>query len=572
MRLKTIKTAGAIGGVILFSCIPGIHVWQRTVSLWSLASWLTSIALTYHLLSRHDRSPTDALPCVPPQHRIFLVGCCVIGVSILAVFSTIQSHYHQDEFITAFTSFTLPPIAKLDWFAAYPPVWVSQFPVLFHVLQKPFFLPIGPSVAAVRISVWPYVIGIIVYLYILAYRVFLFRRPLVPVILYIALAPHVYLTSMGLHFISSTFFYIAAITHFLLFLRYHEFSQARLAGVLTGLAYLTYTSSYVTFPVVILLTLIWMWQKRNIVLGGFLRAGILTILVLMPFLVYAATVNNVFMQRVGQVNVLWGTWSDVPKKVAGGTPVTSVLVKQTVDAVRSLFVPEVGGLGGYNFGRLALLDPLTGMLFAIGVGVVLLHIATSRSRMDASLLVILLLPFVSGFVLTTHPPPFHRLSLLYPWFALIVAIPLDALAAIIRNSNGVKVLTVVATLALVMTNLRHGWDMTISDRVHYPQNSRVIGEYITHRVPTGTEILIAAFPAFHLGQELTFRTEGKYSIVSDESKKVLNRYNGQLLILLRPEDEVIADITARFPSLGILRTIDGIPLGDLVMVTPFGEE
>ena len=61
-------------------------------------------------------------------------------------------------------------LLQIQWFVGYPEkgTWVSQFPILFHALQKPFFMLLGPTVDAVRISTWPYLALTVVYLYLLA--------------------------------------------------------------------------------------------------------------------------------------------------------------------------------------------------------------------------------------------------------------------------------------------------------------------------------------------------------------------------------------------------------------------
>ena len=66
---------------------------------------------------------------------LLLGGLALLTITTLLYFESFSTHYHQDEFITAYTSWTLPPVAHVDWFSAYPAVWVSQFPVLFHILQ-----------------------------------------------------------------------------------------------------------------------------------------------------------------------------------------------------------------------------------------------------------------------------------------------------------------------------------------------------------------------------------------------------------------------------------------------------
>ncbi len=472
------------------------------------------------------------------KDRFALIILILFQLGILWYFVRIPTHYHQDEFITAFTSWTLPPITKLDWFAAYPPVWVSQFPVLFHILQKPFFWIFGPTVTAVRISVWPYAIGILVYLYFLTKILYSRKLAIIVGIIYSAFAPHVYLSSMGLHFISSTFFYIAALTHFVA-------GQNVAAGIFSGAAYLTYTSSYITYPVI---ALIGIFTNRR----GLVTTTLVALLILSPFLVYAATVNNFFTQRVSQVNALWGTWSDPAKQQIAPL---AIIQKQTIDAFRSLVIPGVGGLGGYNFGKLGLLDTITAVLLAIGF-IMLLGGAVKKSG-NRIVLIALLVPFTTGFILTTHPPPFHRLSIIYPFLALIVGLTITRFRFVVVLSG-----------IVIVANLLHTNYMIKADANIYPQNSRLIAEYITQNIPPGQPIQIAAYPSFYLGQELLFRTNNHYPITTGETGNILDGYRGGTLLLLNPTKENLDKLRAMYPNSSTLRSIDGVSLGDITLFRP----
>ena len=128
--------------VLVLQLFVAITVAARTVNLFSLIAWLSSISIAVKIFLGKSS---------PQKHHDVLIPIilAISQLGILGYFSSLPTHYHQDEFITAYTSWTLPPINKLDWFAVYPPVWVSQFPVLFHIFQKPFFFFLGPTVEAV---------------------------------------------------------------------------------------------------------------------------------------------------------------------------------------------------------------------------------------------------------------------------------------------------------------------------------------------------------------------------------------------------------------------------------------
>lgn len=518
-----------------------LTVLTRTVSSLSLLTWLISIALTVRMFWK--KSTDQRVPLLQKGDILFLVGTGVVGLTLLAYFSSISSHYHQDEFITAYTSLSLPPITKIDWFAAYPPVWVSQFPVLFHILQKPFLVLFGPSIWAVRISVWPYYLGILFFLYLLTKRI-VPAAAKITAILFVFFAPMVYLSSMGLHFISSSFFFIASLYFLIAY-------NAVFLGAFTALSYLAYTSSYVIIPIIIL---------TNVLnLKKLIPAFIVCFVILSPFIAYAGFVNNFFIQRIGQVNALSGSWSDIPQKIKNGEHALLLIFNQTIYAFRSLQEPGIGGLGGYNFGKQALFEPLGFILFVLGFWFLLYHGARHERKLLV-VIVAIVVPFISNFILSTQPPAFHRISLLYPLFTLSMGIGL-------AGQKYIVFFPIVIIFAL--SNLMHVRTMINKDKTLYPQNSRLIAEYLLKNIPRGSQISIAAFPSFHLQQELVFRTNSGYRFVSEDFSTIRSTYRGEPLIMLNPAPSALSQLSKEYPNHRMIAELENTSLGDLTLFSPF---
>src|SRR5262249_29960919 len=106
-----------------------------------------------------------------PRRDLLLIGVLAAAqvVSIVA-FTRLPFHFHYDEFITAYASWELPRIDRIDWFRGYPGAdeWLAHFPIVWFALQKPFLMALGPSVDAIRVSTWPYYVAVVAYLYCLA--------------------------------------------------------------------------------------------------------------------------------------------------------------------------------------------------------------------------------------------------------------------------------------------------------------------------------------------------------------------------------------------------------------------
>lgn len=111
------------------------HVILRSVTTMTLILWLTAIIAMIILLRPHSQTqrikPTNTH--FPLWQIIFLILTTTIT---LAWFGTKPYHSHFDEQLTAYFSYTLPPISTLDWFGVYPKAsdWVSQFPILYYIL------------------------------------------------------------------------------------------------------------------------------------------------------------------------------------------------------------------------------------------------------------------------------------------------------------------------------------------------------------------------------------------------------------------------------------------------------
>ncbi|HSH34896.1 hypothetical protein, partial [Schnuerera sp.] len=63
-----------------------------------------------------------------------ILGTMALQLGVLIYMSTLPYHYVQDEFITGYTSYTLPALSEIQWFAGYPAPgeWIAGFPILYY--------------------------------------------------------------------------------------------------------------------------------------------------------------------------------------------------------------------------------------------------------------------------------------------------------------------------------------------------------------------------------------------------------------------------------------------------------
>lgn len=563
MRNSPVVSFLSIAVLFVLIGIPVYDVVTRQVTIVSLVAYISGIITVWHLL--HPL----ALKKIA-IHQIWIQDILIISIlSILTVipllyFSSNPSHYHQDEFITAYTSWSLPDIRNIDWFAAYPQTWVSQFPVLFHVLQKPWFFFLGTTVLAVRLSVLPYAAGTVIALYLFTRLTHSRGAAILIGILYIFFAPRMYLESMGLHFISSVFFFTSSLACWLLFVKKKHDPFALGAGLFAALGFLTYTSSYAALPVVLTSgVVLWMANRDPRYVRGIRNAGIIFAVILLPFVTYALFVNNFFLQRIGQINAVSGSWN---KSAYPQNPLT-MLATQTETAMKSLVRPGIGGTGGYNFGQLSFLDPISAILVIGGLAVCVLRIVRSRSPAHVILLIGILIPFINGFILTIHPPPFHRISLLYPLIAFLMGDAIIFLWKLLEDKRIALIVCIGVVVAYTPIQFSRTARMIRNDGVRYPQNSRALAAFLLKSYPPGATVRVAAYPAFYLEQELLFRTNNRFAIHTGTIEDILPQYSGEPLIVLEPTASLLATLAARYPTGSWTREISGIDLGDLALFT-----
>lgn len=556
-------TALALLGMALF------HVWQRQVSLATLLAWLGAVGLVIHISCRGERRRLRLL--LTPAESMALLIVLVGGLGQLWRLSSDLNHYHPDEFILAYTSYDLRSVVSLDWFADYPEVWTARFPVFFHVLQKPFFAALGPSLETMRVSIWPYYIAIFGYTFALGRLVFSRRVGMAAGVVWLFLGANLYMASMGLQIIGSTCFYMAALFHFLAALRVRSRRHAALAGVFAACCYLIYPSSYVAVPVLGLMALpelvdAWRRARRpspiadmRAVVPVLVATALVFAVTLAPFVLYAVHVRNFLVARAAQVNLFSGDWVHVPGSTT--PPISRLIVKQAWDATRALVVPGLSGNIGFDFGHLALMDRKTAALMATGFLICLWLAVRRRERASAAVVVAFVVPFVVNGILTQHPPPFHRMSVFFPILSLFVGCPIGLAAdKIARRSRAAAAVVLVAALALaVRWNVAHVDAMLAAE--HNSGHGPALARWLDAHLLPGETFYMDAPWTIGIVHEMLFRTGGRYRILADELPKILSHYTGGPLILFWPDAVKLQKLVRRFPDYELFYELDGVPLG-----------
>lgn len=427
------------------------------------------------------------IPTISFGWRTFVVLGIILLPAIVRILLYQPNRIHGDDLLTASFSMAYHP-RTTPFFAGVPTSteWVASFPAPYFLFQKLFLRLFGASVLTVKLSVIPYVLIVSAMTYSIAAYMFNPFTGAVAVVLYAFMAISLYLETLGLHFISSTAIFMIFFYATLRSAKSTAPFWPTITGVACAACYLSYTSSYIALSVLLvgILTQKKLWKKSAWILIGFL-------ITIAPFATYAIKTDNYFIGRINQISLLSGSWSNDREtaKTLGGA--LSVIQKNLVLSLRSFVEDGIGGHGGYLFDRKAFFNHSGLFLFLLGVTMSLVLVWEKGGI--ALLFLVLLLSYITGVVLTIPPPAYHRLSLTFPFIAIVSAIPFSLHFKKYVGSGalgiGLYILFVYA-----YTNITY-FQSTVKKETLIPDAA-----VITHVNTTypGRHIHVAAFPGFAL--------------------------------------------------------------------------
>jgi len=494
--------------------------------------WLGSIAA---LIRAFPADPPPTAAGEARSARRMLALAALISLPVLVRLASVRlDRIHGDEILTA-TFSAAYDLRRTDFFAPVPrdaAEWVSQFPAPFFVLQKLFFTLCGTSLATIKLSVLPYVVVASAFLFAIARELAGDRAALLAVAVHAIFGPSVYLETLGVHFVSSTAVFLA---FFYYLLRERGGGAARdalLAGVLAGACYLFYLSSFLALPLAVLAFFLRGSPPRERHVMRNLCLFILGVAaVLAPFAARAARVPSDYFHRFAQVALLGGEWSTYRPGGGGArVPAWRAATQNLRLSLRSLHSGGIGGHGGYDFGRQALLEPLA---LALAVGGALRAAWLARSRPEWFLVfVTIVASFTAGMALTIPPPAFHRFSIAFPFLALLIALPLDALATSSIGSREARwVAGALVAGALLITQHAYFLRAVLPEADAEPLR---LARFLDARFPD-RPIYVAAYPSFAF--------EKIYRFAAARPRPVTSAYHAALLATLNPARRYVYVVT-----------------------------
>jgi len=525
-----------------------IMVLADRYSPWLAAAWVLSAGILLFGVS-----PTTFSKSKKPfftTRRMALVLLILLPVMV-RVLNYQPNRIHGDDLLTATFSQNYRPLTT-HFFSGIPDSteWVAKFPTPYFLFQKIFLHIFGATILTVKLSVLPYVL-------IVSWMTYLIGAALIgpvagaaAVVIYAFMAVSIYHETLGLHFISSTAIFMI---FFYTILRAQTDKKTfwyAASGITCGLCYLSYTSSYIAFPILLIAFLTAFLQKKPFVTKWVVWSLIGMSVVILPFFTYATVVENYFGGRINQVSLLTGSWS-AGKLTAFSVPMVLVLLYESLSvSVLSLVKNGIGGHGGYLFNQQAFFHP-TGLIFFLSGLLYALLGMKNHNGMRLALLTVLL-TFFTGMVLTIPPPAFHRLTLAFPFIAIISAAPF---ALVSLHKKSAVIIAMVLLSAYAGTNIRYAQTALLPEALI--EDAAII-KHINTTYPN-RQIHIAAFPSFALGKFFPFF--GDTSALSIDTKFHRNyladpAYTEPFVFIITLPREFRADFEAMYPAASVYHYSD----------------
>jgi hypothetical protein len=501
--------------------------------------WLLAILLVIASAMPTPLTPLRLL--LPTKKQLFILAIVLLPV-VVRVLLYQPDRIHGDDLLTATFSQQYHPLTT-NFFSGIPQgdQWVAKFPTPYFLFQKLFLMLTGANVFTVKLSVLPYIIVVSCSTYLIARSLFGRLAGISAVILYAFMAISIYHETLGLHFISSTALYMLFFISVLRLSARYSLFRLVTTGITTGLCYLSYPSSYIALPILLVAVIPPLITKKvhPVRLISWISIGIGVVLA--PFITYAVTQENYFVGRIHQVALINGTWS-VYKTSEHPLPNTVKIIRDNTALTLTSFVKDgVGGHGGYTFNRQAFF-PRIGLLFFLA-GIAVLLIKQYRNLAVWLLMLTVLLTYITGMVLTIPPPAYHRLTLAFPFIAIISAAPFS----LIPIRKKMLVLIAMASLA-VYAGVNVHYAQTAQNSERMIEDTALI-HHVNAYYPDRT-VYIAAYPSFALGKFFPFfpQTTAPNIVTRYHKEYLRSKITGQYVIIMTLPQDFKKDFTDTYPE------------------------
>jgi|WetSurMetagenome_2_1015567.scaffolds.fasta_scaffold05040_6 hypothetical protein len=534
---------------------------SRTVNNMSLILWFSSMILFYVAfpfkagvnLSKVKRQHKFNIKAYIPAILIIIFA---LGLRISLM--TNDNIFHSDEYISSYFSYSIGDLSSVDWFGVYPIPhnWIWQFPLQYFFFQKLFFNIFGISTLLIRLSIVPYLIITFFSLFLIVKNMYSSKAAYVSILFLAFFSPDLYLSRWSMHFYSSIAFFLLATLFFILSIKNNKKIYFALFGFFLGLCYMTYFISYVAFPLFFLyfLTLIFLKQINKSTIKNMLLGLVIFIFTISPILTYALKVDNFFMNRASQIKLINGSWSPYQNVEINFASVSDILLKQVNISIRSLYEDKISGASGYNFGHLALFDPVTFIAFIVSVIYFVYIFVRRKDSFSMFVLLTIIVSFINGLILAMPPPSFQRLTLIFSFVALILGVTVVDLSKYIfykhkRIGYYFLIFFIFVIIASNIFQFEKILAVDVPDDPDFPQIQQCLEQN------NQKKFYIAAFSTYGLNGVIFIRSKGTMYSITNQLPDILSeipKNKTSFLVILYPNEKKIMEVKNVFPSATIV--------------------
>ncbi|MDX2170322.1 MAG: glycosyltransferase family 39 protein, partial [Deltaproteobacteria bacterium] len=393
------------------------------------------------------RQASRLAPLSRGQHWALLGVCVFTAVTLVWDLGGLPTEVHGDE-----AEVGLDALRLLDQFNLFGAGWF-ELP-RFHAFPSAVGLwLVGTDLTGLRAASAALGVAGVLLLFGIGRRLWSVEVGLLAALLLAGQRFYIHLSRAGYHYIDTPLISLLALWLLLRLMHERRLGAALWCGITLGLGIQTY---YASRLVPLLIALSWLSflfpaaqagePRRRLTradLAGLLLIVLVALAVAAPMFAYFAHDWDAFWERTRDTSMFAPAARQHLAHGYGTDRLVEILAIQ-LRAALTLFNRTPDNSVQYGLDG-PLLDPLSGVLFVLGLGLAALGWRQARLR---ALLLFVVVPLIAGAALTIDTPFYPRISGLVPFAVLAVALALRHLWQLLRDAAAGGAATIAARVAL----------------------------------------------------------------------------------------------------------------------------
>jgi 4-amino-4-deoxy-L-arabinose transferase-like glycosyltransferase len=423
---RRVRLGAVLGGALLVAALIAFAR-ADSASVWGWRLYVLALVVAFLPLLGRGAAAVHDFPPIAPWEWLALFG--VLALAALFRFHLIAEKPYGVWYDEAENALEATHIVRDP---SYRPVFVaglSQMPALPFYYFAPFVATLGSNVLAVRVATTLAALAAVAACWLLARALFGRAEGLIAAALLAVSRWHITFSRFGMTMIFMSLFVPLTLYLFVRSQRRQSARTAALAGLALGLGLQFYYAMQAIAGVLVFNLghrLVLPRIRRARALGLFLVTVAAAAFVYAPVLQYAAKHRHEFAERMATVSIVpSGSPAQLARLFLEDSPKrreTLAKLHTTLERHARMFHLEGDSNGRHNLPGRPMLDPLSGLLFVVGLCWTLVRIRDPRSSLLLLWFVAALAPGV--FSLEFEAPQAARTFGVTPLLAIFAALPL----------------------------------------------------------------------------------------------------------------------------------------------------